>query len=390
MKILINHIYYSPVGHVLEALKFSKGFFNANKSAEIHVALSSDSPHELTKACPWIKKTYVVDKFDILKNGKNSESFKQIPKKWDYVLHDLRIIWETKEMETIYREEQGMLNYYKLCQENFKVKWQGSEWSINEIPKELKYKKNSKIKLELPKEPINFIKENFHQKSPKICMMLAGSAGFAYYPSIKTWEKIINALNEKIPNLTIYITGITKSEKGRTSTQAYSEKELEYLFKKFDNVVNAYNIGLWNQIALVQNSDLFISPHTGFAFLAPCVNTPWLAISGGDWPEYFFNDVPFYSVLPDDKKYPYCGQGKWTKHLEIEHKKRIPTMSSGKIDKKIPEIVKYANILIEKKLPYKKAVSLHVKNILRKGYNIRKFGPFDDALGLDKLKAKLK
>ena len=60
-------------------------------------------------------------------------------------------------------------------------------------------------------------------------MMLAGSAGFAYYPSIKTWEKVINALNKKIPNLTIYITGINKSEKGRTSTQAYSEKELEYI-----------------------------------------------------------------------------------------------------------------------------------------------------------------
>jgi ADP-heptose:LPS heptosyltransferase len=390
MKILINHVYYSPVGHALEALKLSKGFYDANKSAEISVALASDTVYELAKACSWIKRVYVIDKFDVLKNGKNSKSFKQLHKKWDYVLHDLRVVEETKDMDPVYREEQGMLDYYSLCQANLKVKWQGEEWDRKAIPKTLKYKKNSKIEFKLPKKSINFVRHNYPEKGNKVCLMLAGSAGFAYYPSIKTWEKIISALNEKIPNLTIYITGVSKSEKGRTKTQAYSKKELGELFKKFDNVINCYNIGLWNQLALIQKSGVFISPHTGFAFLAPCVNTPWLAISGGDWPEYFFNDVPFYSVLPEDKDYPYCGQGRWTKHQEIGHKKIIPTMSPKKLDKKIPEIVKYAKILLDKKLSYKQAVKLHVKNILKKGYDLNKFGPFDDALGLDKLKKKLK
>ena len=36
--LLINYIYYNPVGHVVEALKFSKGLQEANPDIEIHVA----------------------------------------------------------------------------------------------------------------------------------------------------------------------------------------------------------------------------------------------------------------------------------------------------------------------------------------------------------------
>tara|TARA_Y100000034_G_scaffold134813_1_gene204403 strand:- start:486 stop:707 length:222 start_codon:yes stop_codon:yes gene_type:complete len=72
MKILINHIYYTPVGHALEALKFAKGFYNANCNIEIHVALNKETTYELAKACPWIKKYYAVDTKDILKNGEKS------------------------------------------------------------------------------------------------------------------------------------------------------------------------------------------------------------------------------------------------------------------------------------------------------------------------------
>lgn len=384
MKILINHIYYNPVGHVLEALKMAKGFFNANKKIEIHVALNKDTTYELANACPWIKKVYAVDTQDILKNGEKSKSFKAIPKKWDYVLHELRILGEAEVNIT----RKGFVNYYQLAQKTFDARWQGNLWEKEKYPKKLKYKPNSKIELKLPERSLDFAKKKYCHKGPKICIMLGGSAGRAYYPSIQTWIKIIKLLNKKIPNLKIYITGISESKEGRTSTQAYAKKEIEQL-ERLEYVINAYDIGLWNQLALLKGCNVFISPHTGFAFLAPCVNTPWLAISGGDWPEYFFNDVPFYSVFPDDKNYPYVGKGEWTKHGDKEHKEIIQTMSPESLDKKIPEIVKYTKILIDKKLTYKDSVKLHVKNIKKKGFDIRKFGPLDDALGLDKLKRNL-
>ena len=37
---------------------------------------------------------------------------------------------------------------------------------------------------------------------------------------------------------------------------------------------------------------------------ALAVGTPWLAISGGRWFEYFFNRVPFRSIIPDTERYP--------------------------------------------------------------------------------------
>ena len=391
MKILINHVYWTPVGHVLEALKMSKGFYNANKNIEIHVALNKETTYELAKACPWIKKYYAVDTKDILKHGVKAKSFKAIPKKWDYVLHDFRILNEVAGKNKLWSIEKAYVNYYKLTQKVFDVKWQGNIWEKNKYPKELKYKPRSKIDLNLPKKSLSFVRKKYDHKDPKICMMLGGSAGYAYYPSIKTWIKIIKLLNKEIPNLKIYLTGVSESKKGRTHTQAYTNKNIEQL-KKLDNVVDCYDIGLWNQLALLKMCNVFISPHTGFAFLVPCVNTPWLAISGGDWPEYFFNDIPFYSVFPDDKKYPYVGKGKYSKHTGNFSGKwgKIPHMNPKNLDKKISEIIKYTKILIDKKLTYKESVKLHVKNIKKKGFDIRNFGALDDALGLNKFKEKLK
>jgi hypothetical protein len=45
-------------------------------------------------------------------------------------------------------------------------------------------------------------------------------------------------------------------------------------------------------------------PHSGFGLAALAVGTPWLTLSGGRWPEYFFNGVPFHSVLPDPDRHP--------------------------------------------------------------------------------------
>ena len=49
---------------------------------------------------------------------------------------------------------------------------------------------------------------------------------------------------------------------------------------------------------------MFLSPHTGFGMAALAVGTPWLALSGGRWFEYFFNRVPFRSIIPDLERYP--------------------------------------------------------------------------------------
>ena len=58
----------------------------------------------------------------------------------------------------------------------------------------------------------------------------------------------------------------------------------------------------------MQACDVFLAPHTGFGLAALAVGTPWLAISGGRWFEYYFNHVPFRSVIPDVERYPCFSQ----------------------------------------------------------------------------------
>ena len=67
--------------------------------------------------------------------------------------------------------------------------------------------------------------------------------------------------------------------------------------------LDAFDLPLAEQLALVEACDVFLAPHTGFGMAALAVGTPWLALSGGRWFEYFFNHVPFRSILPDPERY---------------------------------------------------------------------------------------
>lgn len=68
--LLLNYVYYNPVGHVVEALKVAKGYHDANPGLEIEVLLNRRAPVELARACPWIRTVLqgvpdAVDCYDI-------------------------------------------------------------------------------------------------------------------------------------------------------------------------------------------------------------------------------------------------------------------------------------------------------------------------------------
>ncbi len=48
--LLVNWVYYRPVGHVVEALKLAKGYKLANRDLEVHMMLNADAPVELAGA----------------------------------------------------------------------------------------------------------------------------------------------------------------------------------------------------------------------------------------------------------------------------------------------------------------------------------------------------
>jgi len=355
-RLLINYIYCHPVGHVVEALKHAKGYKSANKNLDVYLLLNARSAWELVKGCPWIKKAYAVDPYEVRKKKENASSLKKVPKLWDYVITDNRAPkysgpddgWE-------------ILRCYEVTKDYFKArKGKGFTYTSKDPSAQiLPCNPNSHIDIQIPAKALKFA-ERYRHSGLKITILPAGSGKPGRYPSIESWENIIKTFNKEFPDTKIYITGFNKISK-KTRTRAYTLDQIKNLVNKFDNVVNCYNIGLWNQLALIKNSDILVSPHTGFSFLAQTVGTPWLAISGWWWPEYILNDVKFYSALPDCKLYP-CNPGSPCDD-KINAGKKADCMSDETIKKRISEIMKGAKLLMDKKFTYKKALSIHLKKV---------------------------
>jgi len=298
--LLLNWVYYRPVGHIVEALKLTKGYSLANPDLEIHLLLNSEAPQELAEACPWITKTYPISTKPWWRGGSRAKTIRAIPKQWDYIITDDRT---TRLADW---DDWHLVKTHKILNRVLHAKIQKGYTEQAGTPLVLPCVGNPKLDLEIPPDAITFA-ERYHHDGPAICVMLGGSAGGIQSPSVAMWEKICLALVASIPNLKIYFTGVTKQEHGRTATLDFSLDDITKLAQRLPNAEIAYNIGLWNQLALIKKCDVLVSPHTGFAFLPPLVGTPWLELANCRWPAYVFNDIPFYSVLPECGSYPALG-----------------------------------------------------------------------------------
>jgi hypothetical protein len=189
----------------------------------------------------------------------------------------------------------------------------------------------------------------------------AGSGPAAQYPSAESWIAILGALRQRFPRARFYLTGTRASGRHRhLTTTRYHDDGLARILASGDDLVDCYDIGLWHQVALLETCDLLVSPHSGFSFLASCVGTPWLTISGGNWPEYFFNGVPFYSVLPDNPDYPYVGA------YDYDYDgPPIPDMQHEHLLARIPDLLAGAAFLTDPATTYEDALARHQANIAR-------------------------
>jgi hypothetical protein len=114
---------------------------------------------------------------------------------------------------------------------------------------------------------------------------------------------------------------------------------------------------------------LELSPHTGFGMAALAVGTPWLTLSGGRWPEFFFNGVPFYSVLPDPQRnawYTFHDPPRMLRDDEDGEGPRTPSMTRARIRENLPELLEGARLLLERRLPYEDALEQHFRRMVER------------------------
>lgn len=149
----------------------------------------------------------------------------------------------------------------------------------------------------------------------------------------------------------------------RTST-GFTGAEFDALAAAAPEVAWAVDIPLAHQLAALQRCDLLISPHSGFAFAGMAVGTPWLALAGNDWAEYYFNPgVSFYSVLPDIDRYPcYVMLGNTPEPI-ADDGPRSPSMSAPRIEADLSELLDGAAWLLEGNADFDTAMCSHMSRL---------------------------
>ncbi|VEP18303.1 conserved hypothetical protein [Hyella patelloides LEGE 07179] len=362
--LLINWLYYHPVGHAVEGFAVAAEYYAANPDLEIHLLLNSRTPVELAKSCSWVAKCYPIDVDEIAIEGELANCLQELSKDWDYIVYSRR--WLNPKGNY----SQKLINSHNIINNLCKARlWQGIRGEPgqgNTIAPD--FRTETKFKMSLPESARRYAKQ-FKQQNLIFSILLAGSSSEKIYPQIRWWKLLFQNLNEAFPQIRLLVLGHTKSKSGRTTTHTYCQTELEELFSTIPNAINCYDTGIFNQLALIELSDLFISPHTGFAFLAPSVGTRWLAISGVRWPDPTYANMPFYSVLPPCPQYP-CFQD-----MKLECRTRICLNQSvscmdKELDLRIPEVIEGAKHLLNPDFDLSAAIETYRTSAVKKNVNL--------------------
>jgi hypothetical protein len=200
---------------------------------------------------------------------------------------------------------------------------------------------------------------------PAVAVMPAGSGARYLYPSTTSWLAILDALERRFADAVFVLVGRLGAG-GRTSS-GIERAEVDRLLGSPRYAIDAFDRPILEQLAFVEASSLFVSPHTGFGFAAVSVDTPWLTLSGGDWHEYFFNGVPFHSVLPKAPHGPAFVQGRPLPMIDEDSDgegPRTTTMSAARVEQDLEELVDAAASLVEGRISYDDALAAYVPRLV--------------------------
>jgi len=359
--LLVNYWYAHPVGHALEGLRYALGYKTANPELQVSLLLNGATAVELARLCPFIDQVYAVPFTGFMHvDGDPAEALAGVPRAWDWVVENHRA------REPSLADCAGFRAFFDAAHRHLRPKHPLGV-AGQEPPA---YEPHQQLRLDLTADGRAAAAATIAGGRPAISVLLAGSSADRHlYPSTASWELILGALAARYPEAAILLIG-KRARDGRTTTRV-AQSELDALLAANPNAIDCFDRPLLEQVALIEASDLLVSPHTGFSFVASTVGTPWLAISGGNWHEYFFNGVPVYSLLPDPKRYPsFAWAGLGSQPLQVVDQDedgegpRTPSMSIARIREDLPELLHASELLIEKRLSYEDALADYFPRLL--------------------------
>jgi hypothetical protein len=360
--ILVNFFEAHNVGHVVEALHYCLGHHKANPEGRLSVLLNASAPTELAGLCPFIEGVYPVElpgypeDTSGLSEADCLAALRDVPEEWDYVVDNPR-----RDVEAHLRAVPGFARYYEASDRHFRA--HKGRVTVGADPPG--YVPRGHLRLEPPRENRLRARDLVPSGSPRIAVLPSGSSERWLYPSTASWEIILEALASRFPEASFCLVGKLGAD-GRTSTSIAGVDVLR-LREAAPGTADLFDVPLLDQLAAVEACDVLISPHSGFGMAALAVGTPWLTISGGRWPEYFFNGVPFYSLLPDPDHFPpYSRFGELPVLEEDEDGEgpRTPTMSRERVLADLDELLLATEWLVEGRLVYREALRSYFERFL--------------------------
>jgi hypothetical protein len=357
-RLLINFFYAPPVGHAVEALHYCHGHHAADPEREIALALNADSAVRLAGYCPFVSACYAIDHPFLEAATDSATRLASVPRRWDWVLDDFR-----RRQAFQLALFPGMRDYYLASDEHL-IATRGRS-IVGAAPPG--YIPHQQLRLQLPDAARAAAARRMaaNDGAPAwIAVMPAGSGERALYPSVASWRSILDTLQDALPGARFALVGKLAHDR-RTST-SLGRHELTQLLAHDTRPLDCFDIDLAEQLAIIEACRVFVAPHTGFGLAALAVGTPWLSISGGRWFEYYFNHVPFRSIIPDTERYPCFSQFDALAMVEDgSDGPRTPSMSRSRIREDLDAIAGAAVELVHGTLSYEQALSDYFTALVR-------------------------
>jgi hypothetical protein len=370
--VLVDHWYSHAVGHVIEALRRCQGYHACDPTLRISLVLNGASPLELVRCAPFVREALPVPYTSFGRpEGSPRAALRRIPRDWDYVLH------HPAASDPAHARFEGLRRYFDASTRHFRARI--TVGVAGQPPPA--YAPHQLLRLMLPEEERARATGELRGRT-SIAVMPAGSGARHLYPSVTGWTMVLDELERRFPDVALTLVGRLRTGGGRT-VSGITRGEVDRLLASRRHAIDVFDRPILDQLAAVEASSLFVSPHTGFGHAAVAVGTPWLTLSGGDWHEAFFNGVPFYSVLPKSRDHPVFVRGQAMPLIDADEDGEGPrarVMSIRRIREDLHELSEAAALLAQGTLSYEDALAGYFPRLLDVfGGDRSMVGAFEDA-----------
>lgn len=353
--LLVSWVYAGALGHAVEAFKQANSFKNGNPDFEVSVMINSAVGIDLGNCIGSIENVYAVNLREFEPGTQCQIALDQFPRQWDYLFTDNRAGFPCGFDDRIDRFHQEFRDWVQA------EKRTGGGENTEGFPE----MKPSALVAHLPIEARAYAAQFWHGAGYPRIAILPSSGSHQKAPPPEFWTEVIGGLIENYPNASFALIGLT----GRTLNFATSDAET--FTAQFPDLRNGFDQNLLRQLAIIEESQLYVSPHSGMSFAAQCVGTPWLVISGTVVHEYVLNGVPFRCIYPDCDVYPCVyplGDRMLAPCKELLSKAQLPIcMQHHTLNLKIPDLLSAAEDLIEDRYSYIECVRSHVRELNARG-----------------------